>query len=38
MIGCGSNNAQIQTNDTPSNEVTVMEKHVVSITLENYNK
>lgn len=32
MTGCGSNN------DTPSNEVSVMEKHIVSITMNNYQK
>ena len=38
MTGCASNNGQIQNTDTPSNGVSVMEKHTVSITLENYSK
>lgn len=38
MTGCTTNNGQIQTTDTPSNEVSVMEKHIVSITKDNYQK
>ncbi len=36
ITGCASNNGQIQTTDTPSNEVSAMEKHIVSITKDNY--
>ena len=36
ITGCASNNGQIQTADTSSNEVSVMEKHIVSITKDNY--
>ena len=35
MTGCASTNGQIQTTDTPSNDATVMEKHIVSITADN---
>lgn len=38
ITGCASNNGQIQITDTPSNKVSVMEKHVVSITKDNYQK
>ena len=38
MTGCASTNGQIQTTDTPSNDATVMEKHIVSITADNYQK
>lgn len=38
MIGCTSNNRQTQTTDAPSNKVSVMEKHMVSITNDNYQK
>ena len=38
MTGCTTNNGQIQTTDTPSYEVPVMEKHIVSITKDNYQK
>lgn len=38
VMGCTSSNGQIQTTDTPSNEVSVMEKHIVSITKDNYQK
>lgn len=37
-MSCSSNNRQIQTIDTPSNELSVMEKHIVSITKDNYQK
>lgn len=36
ITGCTSNNGQIKTADTSSNEVSVMEKHIVSITKDNY--
>lgn len=38
MMGCTSNNRQTQTTDAPSNKVSVMEKHMVSITNDNYQK
>ena len=38
ITGCASNNGQISTTDTSSNEVSVMEKHIVSITKDNYQK
>ena len=38
VAGCASNNGQIQNTDTPSNGVSVMEKHIVSITKDNYQK
>ena len=38
ITGCASNNGQISTTDTSSNEVSVMEKHIVSITKDNYKK
>ncbi len=38
IAGCNTNNGQIHTDETPSNNVSVMEKHVVSISMENYKK
>lgn len=38
ITGCAQSNGQIQTTDTPSNEVSVMEKHIVNITKDNYQK
>lgn len=38
FVGCNSNNGKEQNTNTPSTEVSVMEKHVVNITKENYQK
>lgn len=38
LVGCTSNNGKVQNTDTSSTEVSVMEKHVVNITKENYQK
>lgn len=38
FVGCNSNNGKVQNTGTSSTEVSVMEKHVVNITKENYQK
>lgn len=38
LTSCTSNNGKNHTTDTPSSEVSVMEKHIVSITKDNYQK
>ena len=38
FVGCNSNNGKEQNTNTPSTKVSVMEKHVVNITKENYQK
>lgn len=38
FVGCNSNNGKVQNTGTSSTEVSVMEKYVVNITKENYQK
>lgn len=38
IVGCNTNDGQIHTDETSSNNATIMEKHVVSLTIENYEK
>ncbi len=38
VVGCTPNDGQINTDETPSNNVTKMEKYVINITKYNYQK